>query len=77
MVREHKAQNPDNWTAEISVTIEGNFGSYKQKLLKYLKLIAIAYASFDFRSSPRTRRTRSFTRTRGALTCGPAGSDIT
>lgn len=53
VVREHKKlQNPDNWTGtEISVTIEGNFGSYKQKLLKYLKLIAIItpYASFDFR----------------------------
>ncbi|QDZ22379.1 subunit B of DNA topoisomerase VI [Chloropicon primus] len=53
IVREHrKLQNPGNWRGtEISVVIEGNFGSYKQKLLKYLKLIAIItpYASFDFR----------------------------
>ena len=53
LVREHKKlKNPGNWRGtEISVVIEGNFASYKSKLLRYLKLIAIItpYATFDFR----------------------------
>ena len=53
IVREHKKlKNSNSWRGtEISVVIEGNFASYKSKLLRYLKLIAIItpYATFDFR----------------------------
>jgi DNA topoisomerase VI B subunit len=53
LVREHKKlKNAGRWRGtEISVLIEGNFTSYRSKLLRYLKLIAIItpYATFDFR----------------------------
>ena len=53
IVHEHKRQpNREGWRGtEISVVIEGNWASYRAKLLRYLKLIAIItpYATFDFR----------------------------
>lgn len=37
-----KLANPDRWHgAELSVTIEGNWSSYRSKVLKYLRQIAV------------------------------------
>lgn len=46
-----KLANPDRWHgAELSVTIEGNWSSYRSKVLKYLRQIAVItpYAQFSF-----------------------------
>lgn len=37
-----KLPNPDGWHgAQLSVTIEGNWSSYRSKVLKYLRQIAV------------------------------------
>lgn len=46
-----KLPNPDHWHgAELSVTIEGSWSSYRAKVLKYLRQIAVItpYAQFSF-----------------------------
>lgn len=47
-----KLANPEHWHgAELSVTIEGNWSSYRAKVLKYLRQIAVItpYAQVEWR----------------------------
>jgi DNA topoisomerase VI subunit B len=48
---EEKLPNPDKWHgAELSVTIEGAWSSYRSRILKYLRQLAVItpYAAFHF-----------------------------
>mmetsp|Transcript_25575 Transcript_25575/g.65865 ORF Transcript_25575/g.65865 Transcript_25575/m.65865 type:complete len:665 (+) Transcript_25575:305-2299(+) len=49
---EKHVPNPDNWVgSEVSLIVEGNMKTYRAKILKYLRQIAVItpYASFRFR----------------------------
>lgn len=53
---EEKLPNPDKWHgAELSVIIEGNWTTYRSKILKYLRQLAVItpYAEFQFRCASR------------------------
>jgi DNA topoisomerase-6 subunit B len=48
---EEKLPNPDKWHgAELSVTIEGAWSTYRARILKYLRQLAVItpYAAFHF-----------------------------
>ena len=52
---EEKLPNPDKWHgAELSVTIEGAWSSYRSRILKYLRQLAVItpYAAFHFQCAP-------------------------